>query len=234
MLRHERTQKFDLNLELVEHLNFHVLGESFGKFLCKWLGSKTRRADLKKLAEFKFDTCSTDANVISGVIRKQVYLKKWIDTRIPKALSMPVWILVSEPHVKGLRRQQDHTIHWHTSDKKRENGRWEGRKNSAKVRICRENGNESKEGRIFFIASRRTLSLQHTDLRRLRNVVKRTSPHCTYKAPAWVVSSSQACSPTRASTCLSGVLKYTTASVHKSSSVQFFAPKMGNCEPQLV
>ena len=53
--------------------------------------------------------------------------------------------------MKGLRRQQDYTIHQHTSDKKRENGRWEGQKNSAKVRICGGNGNESEEGRIFLL-----------------------------------------------------------------------------------
>ena len=40
--------------------------------------------------------------------KKQVYFI-WIDSRISKALSVPVWILVSRPHVKGLRRQQDYT-----------------------------------------------------------------------------------------------------------------------------
>jgi hypothetical protein len=77
-----------------------------------------------------------------------------IDSRISKALSVPVWILVSRPHVKGLRRQQDYTNHQHTGDAKERE--WEvggSKKIPRRLGFAGGCGNESKEDKNF-LASR--------------------------------------------------------------------------------
>jgi len=55
--------------------------------------------DVKEFAESKSNTCSMDANLISGVIGNK-YI--WIDSRISKALSMPVWWSLGPYHLSML------------------------------------------------------------------------------------------------------------------------------------